>query len=130
MDLFISFQSEDEEHLFGHLVKKLENFYTTHISLEEKQLNEEENKKIKESKLFMALLTPSFLNSPKCMMQLKFALKNDKKILLLENERFKIPLETIEEFKLNNLNCVTITFRDNVASDHERIFNIIEYFLK
>ena len=130
MDLFISFQSENKKHLFGHLVNKLENFYTTHISLEDKQLNEEENKKINESKLFMALLTPSFLNSPKCMMQLKFALKNDKKILLLENESFKIPLETIEEFKSNAFNCVTITFRDKDASDHERIFRIVEYYLK
>lgn len=131
MDIFVSFQSDAEKNQISHVLNTLQNFYTTYVSLDfDKQNDEEEIKQIKESKLFVALVTPSFLNSDKCMMQLKCALKYSKKVYILENEHFKIPLETVEEFKLNSINCAIIKFKSDETNHNDKIINIISYYLK
>ena len=111
-------------------MNKIENFYTTHVSFEVNTNHEEENGQINDSKLFMAYLTPSFLNSPECKKILKYALEHAKKVVLLENERFKISSKNVKEFKLNRRNCATITFKCDESSSLEKLFKKIENNLK
>jgi len=124
----MSFQSESDKSQMNFLLNKLQNLFTTHVSLEVNQTREESNL-ISKSKLFMALLTPSFLKSPKCMLQLKTAIACSPKVFLLENENNKIPLDIVEDYKLNSLNCIKITFKYD-ESDQNEIFNIVNYHLK
>lgn len=125
----MSFQSVEEKNHLRNVMDKIENFYTTHVSFEVDKNNEEENSQINDSKLFMAYLTPSFLNSTECKKRLKYAIEHTKKVVLLENECFRISSENVEEFKLNSLNCATITYKCDESS-LERFFKKIENHLK
>ncbi len=124
----MSFQSESDKCQMNFLLNKLQNLFTTHVSLEVNQTREESNL-ISKSKLYMALLTPSFIKSPKCMLQLKTAISCSPKVFLLENENNRIPLDIVEDYKLNSLNCIKITFKYD-ESDQNEIVNIVNYHLK
>jgi hypothetical protein len=124
----MSFQSESDKSQISFLLNKLQNLFTTHVSLEINQSQEETNQ-ISKSKLFMALLTPAFLNSPKCMLQLKTAISCSPKVFLLENENNRIPLDIVEAYKLKSLNCFKITFKYDESNQNE-IVNIVNYHLK
>ena len=126
----MSFHSVEEKNHLSNVMNKIENFYTTHASFEVNKNHEEENSQINDSKLFMAYLTPSFLNSPECKKRLKYAIEHAKKVVLLENERFKISSKNVKEFKLNRRNCATITFKCDESSSLEKLFKKIENNLK
>ena len=124
----MSFQIESDKCQMSFLLNKLQNLFTTHVSLEINQSQEETNQ-ISKSKLFMVLLTPTYLKSPKCMLQLKSAITCSPKVFLLENENNRIPLDIVEDYKLNSLNCIKITFKYD-ESDQNEIVNIVNYHLK
>jgi hypothetical protein len=124
----MSFQSESDKCQMNFLLNKLQNLFTTYVSLEINKSQEETNQ-LSKSKLFMVLLTPAFLKSPKCMLQLKTAISCSPKVFLLETENNKIPLDIVEDYKLNSLNCIKIRFKYD-ESDQNEIVNIINYHLK
>ena len=124
----MSFHSESDKCQMNFLLNKLQNLFTTYVSLEINQ-SQEEIKQISKSKMVMVLLTPVYLKSPKCMLQLKTAISCSPKVFLLETENNKIPLEIVEDYKLNSLNCIKIRFKYD-ESDQNEIVNIVNYHLK
>jgi hypothetical protein len=63
------------------------------------------------------------------MLQLKTAITCSPKVFLLETENNRIPLDIIEDYKLNSLNCIKIRFKYD-ESDQNEIVNIVNYHLK
>jgi hypothetical protein len=125
----MSFESVEQKNHLRDVMDKIENFYTTHVSFEVNENHEEENRQINDSKIFVAYLTASFLNSIQCMKRLKYAIMHAKKVFLLENECSKISSNDVKEFKLNSLNCVTITFKCDESSSLEELFKKIQNHL-
>jgi len=84
-------------------------------------------KQIEKSKLFICFPSQNYLNSDRCMSQLKFATRILKKVFILHDT---------ENYNMNNLaevlnaNCKMVSILAGDAKDRERLRLYIDNFLR